>query len=455
MQIGIAIGIGTGGHIASEPALSGASFAQLGTTYGNDGSPDQITWPAVRGAFLIDSHDKYAQYIQRYNGNTRKCAFVRSNDAGASWADDEPAAGGEGFLLRGSAVYDAGRDVIHRLVLTTNPGDGGIIYRQDAITRDGSGNITDITRTVSNATGMDNAASSYEFPTLIMPDANTLVAAWTASTGSGGEIRACKCDLSGSSTAGGTESNWVHLGLNSTTTIGGAPNVGSYTIIFTQGGAALTYFALKLLASGDLGWLYHSGPSPGQYRWRRSVKNAAVTWNSLSTPVAVSSVQRAGTDAGYGTGVGEGPKAQLIGQLTEDASGNVYGFLATWKDNTNGDTSSVVKVSSAEAVTLLDLYSAGGKHSYAPTGDAAYDSGSGRVVASYINTTNQYAYLALVNPATMATTFGPSLAFNSAPVDIPVIVSPRQGGKVLLSFRDTVNSPTPPYTAWFGTLTWS
>src|SRR5262245_9531124 len=194
------------------PGQVGApSFGDIGTTFANDLSPDGMTWDAVGGAFIIDSFGKYIQYIQRYNSNTRLCYFIFSNNKGASWSDNTGVSGGEQFLVRGSMVYDSGRDCFHGLIVTTNPGDGGIIYRRYTITRDGSNNITSIARGAPSLS-MDAAGTGYEFPTIFMSDANTLVAAWAARTGTGGEIRAVKCDITSNQDAGGTASNWVHIG---------------------------------------------------------------------------------------------------------------------------------------------------------------------------------------------------------------------------------------------------
>ena len=43
------------------------------------------------------------------------------------------------------------------------------------------------------------------------------------------------------------------------------------------------------------------------------------------------------------------------------------------------------------------------------------------------------------------------------PVDIPLLASQSRYGsppKLLMVFRDTTNTPQPPYHGWAGTLTW-
>lgn len=424
--------------------LASPSFAVLGTTFANDMSPDGMTWDAVVGAFVVDAFGKYIQYIQRYNANTRLCYFVVSNDDGATWADNGGIGGGEGFLVRGSSVYDAGRDCFHGLIVTTNAGDGGIIYRRYSITRDGSNNITSIARVAGVSVSLDSDGTAYEFPTILMSDADTLIAAWTVRTGSGGEIRACKCDISGDDDAGGTASNWVHLGLSSTTTIGGAPHVGSYTVIYSQASAVFTYFSLIEMASGDLGWLYHSGAVPGQWRWRRSVRSAANTWDSLSNPVAISNMQVAGTDTGYSL------KVQLASKLVEDGNGNMYVAAPVWLSDVAGDTVRLFKVTSADEVSVLTIYSAGAAHSYAPTCGLAYDAVSGRLVVAYIKTTTSAAYVQLISTA-LAVAQAEALAYDANPVDIPLVVFARNNGRCGMAFR---RQGSPPQPGYFGTMVW-
>jgi hypothetical protein len=424
--------------------LSNPSFAAMNTAFTNDLSADGMTWDAVQGAFVIDSFGTYIQYIQRYNSGTKLCYFVFSNDRGATWQDNAGVVGGEGFLTRGSIVYDATRDCLHGLIVTENPGDGGIIYRRYSITRDGANNITGIARVGGVSLSMDDASQGDDFPTLIMTDTNTLLAAWTARTALGGEIRCCKCDISGDANAGGTDTNWVHIGFSSTTTIGSAPTVGSYSIVFSQATANFTYFALTLMASGDLGFAYHNGASPGQYRWRRAVRSAANTWGSLATAVAISSVQPSGTDTGYAL------KRQLISELVE-AGGVVFVCAPVWLNNTAGDTVRLFAISAADVVSAVTVYSAGGPHSYAPTCALAYDSVSGRLVVTYLQTATD-AILLQAFDAALTQQQGETLVENSVPCDIPLIVFARDNGALGIAFREQGSPPQPGY---FGTMVWS
>jgi hypothetical protein len=327
------------------------------------------------------------------------------------------------------------------------PSVGGVIYRRYSITRDGSNNITSIARVGGVSVVLDDAGGNdsnvLEFPTIIMPDGNTVLASWTIATAApGGEIRCAKVDITSNADAGGTASNWVHIGVNSTTTLGIAPEVASYTIPFTQTSAKVpTYFAVWQLASGDLRWVYHNGGAPGLYATKRSIKNAAVTWNSFGSPVTITNVQRAGTDTGYSL------KGQLISQQSESA-GVVFVGLATWKSNAAGDTWGVYALAADDSVaTSADVYSAGGAHSYAPTGDCAYDSTANRIIVTYDQTTTVDGYIGLLNPADLSTAQAFTAFESSADVDIPVIGSTRVGGEALIIYRVAGSPPQIGKTA--------
>lgn len=432
------------GSLNSNPTLASPSMAAMNTTFTNDLSADGMTWDAVNGSFEVDQYGCYAQYIQRYNGGTKLCYFVYSNDKGVTWVDNAGVVGGEGFLLRGRIRYDAVRDCFHGLIVTENPGDGGIIYRRYSITRNGSNQITSIARVGGVSLSMDDASQGNEFPTLIMTDANTLVAAWTARTALGGEIRCCKCDISGDANAGGTAANWVNIGVNSTTTIGSAPAVGSYTIPFTQGSAVFTYFALIQMTSGDLGWFYHSGAVPGQFRWRRSVRSAANVWNSFATAVVVSNVQVAGTDTGYTL------KNQLIGELVQIGA-VVYAAAPVWLSNAAGDTVRLFRIAADDSATAATVYSAGGAHSYAPTCGLAYDATSARLIVSYLKTTSSFPALQTFD-ATMAQQQAETAIESTVICDIPLLVFARDNGKLGIAFRKQGSPPQPGY---FATMVWS
>ena len=78
-----------------------------------------------------------------------------------------------------------------------------------------------------------------------------------------------------------------------------------------------------------------------------------------------------------------------------------------------------------------------------------------KAVVAYIKTQTQHIFVRLYD-GTQAST--PEIeAFGAAPVDIPLLASQSRYGsppKLLMVFRDTINTPQPPYHGWAGTLTW-
>jgi len=430
----------------SEPALGDATVTAFDTTVTNDLSPDGFTWAAVRGAFVEDAFGKLVIYAQRYNANTRQCYFVISNDRGATWVDNAGISGGEGFLIRGDIAYDAARDCLHSLIVTANPQDGGIIYRRYSITRDEDDAITSIARVSGVSVVLDDAGADngngLDFPTILMPDADTLLAAWAIRTATGGEIRCAVCDLASDDDAGGDAGNWTHIGIDSTTTIGAAPAVDSYTIPFTQAATAIPYFSVLHLASGDLRLVLSNG-STNAYVTMRAVSDAPAHWDSLSTPVTLSAQRRAGTDAGYEF------KEQLISQLTEDAGGTCYVGLATWKDDTDGDTWGVYAIAADDSLSAsVDAFSAGGAHPYAPTGDVAYDATADRLVVTYDGGAIDGTIGLLNTDLTEAQAYA---QFTAHEVDIPVIATTRLDDQVLVIWRVKGN---PPQDGEYALIPW-
>jgi hypothetical protein len=447
MQIGLGLAITNNVTAAREPSLSSPSFALRNTTVTNDETSDGENWAQAGdlGPIIIGlPEDDLVTYTQRNNGGSKSNYFVISVNGGLTWFDNTGISGGEAFLERGTIAYDATRDCFHGLLITTNPGDGGVIYRRYSITRDGSNNITSIARVAGVSVVLDGTpseATQYQHP-IIQVISNTLVASWNARNASKNEIRAVRCNIGSDADAGGTASNWVHLGVNSATTISQSPQTASYTALVANATGGISHHAIYHKSNGDLQIIYHDGDTPGQWRMRRAVWGGS-SWTSLSTDTLVSNVRRAGAGTGYNL------KGQLLSKIVVDGAGNLYVGLATWKDDTSGDTWGYARIDSSDVVTLVDVYSAGGSHSYAPAGDLEYDSTADRLIASYIKTSTQHAYVRLYNGITAAA--AEVLAFNGDTVDIPLIRS-RLNGKLLMLFREATG--TAPFAGYFGTLTW-
>ncbi len=97
--------------------------------------------------------------------------------------------------------------------------------------------------------------------------------------------------------------------------------------------------------------------------------------------------------------------------------------------------------------TSVDVYSAGGAHSYAPTGDCAYDSTANRLVVTYDQTVTVSGFIGLLNPADLSITQAFAAFESAADVDIPVIGSTRIGGNVLIVYRVAGSPPQIGKTA--------
>jgi hypothetical protein len=128
-----------------------------------------------------------------------------------------------------------------------------------------------------------------------------------------------------------------------------------------------------------------------------------------------------------------------------------YGF-ATWKDDKSGDTWSFVYVDKNDNLSpVTDVYSSGGPHSFAPTGDITIDNQTGLLVTSYLKTAGGGTFLQAfngTNPVGSETAL-----FTTGEADIPLL---WQGGrygaagspKLLAMFRDTER----PYHGYFATI---
>jgi hypothetical protein len=184
-------------------------------------------------------------------------------------------------------------------------------------------------------------------------------------------------------------------------------------------------------------------------RWNAASQN----WSDgLSDPLVISPLVRSGSDTGYTL------KSQLGSRPVEDASRDlVYFGFASWKDDSAGDTWSFAAVDAAhddQVAQLVDVYSAGGAHSYAPGGDLAFDDASGLLVVAHITTGAQAAIVRLYDRGQVRQEIE---AFRQAPVDLPLLASQTRVGapaRLLMVFRDTINTPDPPYHGWAGALLW-
>lgn len=441
---------------SGEPSLANPMFAAMDTTFTNDLSADGFSWANAR----VLAEDQYGNLIalcQRYNSSTGQNNFVYSNDGGATRTD---AGLTEGFIERGCAALDRTNGVLHVLWKAVDPTDG-MIYRRYTLGYTSTA-ISSITKDAGVNLQMDfqNAGTmSYAHPLLLhINDGGSdgtygkLLAVWGArNAGVGNEIRASMCVLGAVADRGKTAGNWAAPVTADTTGITQSPAV-AYTKVVANTNGAIPYPSIgrKTLGTNanDIYCAYHDGgnASAGAWRFRRlRWASGSNNWSTgLSTATLITAVQRAGTDTGYNL------KAQLGSFVVEDTLNNRMAFgLATWKSNVLGDTWGYALIDSADGVTLVDSYSANGAHSYAPTGDVAYDAVTDRIAVSYIKTSTSFAYVQLYDGSVAAGDEVP--AYSDDPVDIPLLY-PRYQDTLLMLFRV---QGSPPQAGVFGALDWS
>ena len=455
--------------VAPATGLASPSFAPIGTAAGDDLSQDGHSWSQA-DPILIDRYGHLIVPLQRYNDVDKRNLFVFSNDGGASWTDNT-AAEPEGFIERGTATYDAANDVIHMLWIGQSSAEG-VFYRRYTPVRDAEHRIAGIERTPDISLPLDREEGDpigFQHPLLLhvadegLGTYGAILAIWGArgyGEQPGNEIRASMCVMAENPTACGSAAAWKAPVVLDTTSIGGQPLV-AYSALLSNRTADIAYpSALRKSAgtnAGDVYLFYHNGGTFGEGQWalRRMVWSAeAADWSAgLTEPRTIAPQQRAGSDAGYAL------KQQLGSKPVEDPRGDrVYFAFASWKSDAEGDTWSFVAVDAAAGdlpSPIVDVYSAGGPHSYAPTGDISFDAVSGRLIVSYITTGEQRAELRLYEGLDPAD--DPVTAFDAAPADIPLLASRARYGepaRLLVLLRDTTGTPEPPYRAWFGGLAW-
>ncbi len=447
------------------PRLGGSSFATQNTSVTNDLSPDGYSWAHAR-PLLIDKYGNQIALAQRQNSADKYHCFVFANSDGI-WADSSLK---ERSLERGMAAYDSVNDVLHVLWKAISATDG-IIYRRYIIPRNQSNAINDITKDASINLQLDRQTTGmmqYEHPNLIwladpaFGSYGALVAAWSArnigASGRGNEVRAAQCILGTTADTGRLAMAWAPLSAHATTTIGNLPQV-AYTALEANTGPTVIYpsLARKRVGThaGDLCLFYHDGNlldgAGGKWRfrriqWDRSTNN----WQRGLTPsVIVAPMIEGGTDRGYTL------KNQLGTTIVEDErTDHVFVGFAAWR-GFRGDTWAFAQIDASDVVTLVEAYNAGGSHSYAPTGDIAFDSRHQRLIVAYCTTGSQQIRVRLYDGTKSVQE--EVVAFDGQPADIPLLA---EGGSIDMPertpilTRDTVNTPTPSYRGWYGTLQW-
>ncbi len=436
--------------------FSEGTYSGIGTADGADGSNDAINFSQGR-VWTVDQYGKYIWVTQIRSGESH---WAWSNDSGANWSQG---AESYSFLTRASVAYDSINDKLHVIWTATNASDG-IIYRRYGITRDGSHNITAISREDSGNINLQldtSASRSLEQAVAYwFNDGSTngvLVAVWSKNGGSLNEVRASMRKLS-LSAADGIAGNWVSLDGSADTFATDPPAVSADKVYTTSSGNN----AVGALVRGGTGvhkddfYVFVATSAIDQIRaYRASWKSSSGDWSNGWT--SIGQVGAMDTTSGYNL------KHQLITKPVLDSTNDrLYIGWARWKDGTNGDTVSIAYLNSADSVSsTMDIYSALGTHSYAPTLDIAYDSTMDSLYVAYIQSTTNGDNGSIDYKTFDGSSLSTATRFYTSPggaggadgsADIPILYESRQSGKLLFAFR--VNGALPPTAGDKHTVKW-
>ena len=453
------------GAVAAQ-TLAAPTLAQMTTAAETKrGDADMITWAAARPV-LVDQYGKIVVWIQYFDqgSSTKYHIPVVSNDAGATWTAPTRTGFanslGEILMIRGGYAYVAAGDQMAMTCAFTQV-DAGVYVRFYAFTRDGSNNITGVTRSRQMQLEIGVAGMSFESPGAVMAGTKLLLT-WgalnPATVTTKAVIRATSVVPAGSA-ADATATNYLApLNENAGSGVTSDPLSSSfiasfkYSILAEGAANALPYCALDVLASGDLAFVTALGGGQGTvYENRAQWSGANSDWRTgLKTALA--------NDAGHQTVTALGAsgyalKNQLY-RLVEGPAGTIGVIGPVWNGSADVVQLRTVTVGGTDSVSgATDVYSAGGAHSYAPTCDLNWHAGAQRFVASYIKTTTQNSFFKTYTSA-LAAGQGET-ALHATAVDIPY-VGPLVGGKTFFVDRDTTTRTLPDkFYSYAGLGTWS
>jgi hypothetical protein len=443
-----------------EALLTQPRFAAQRTTTTRQLSADGYSW-AQAWPIQVDQYGNLWTIAQAHG---REHHFVYSNDRGQTWDDSVLAVAG---FRRGTIAYDPRHSRVHMLWVSQNA-EEGVVYARYTIVHDRQKRISGF-KAAGNSVSLDrqiDGRMSYEYPVLFWLDDSqfgpdgALLAIWSARNDAGthaaSEVRAAMRVLDSGADPTALDT-WQPPLTRDRSSIGNPAQVRTSTLFTNRNAGSLGVAALRKQHGLQRGDLYLFAGDVRGWRFRRATWDAAAgRWRELTPSLLLSPMARAGTDHGYSN------KFELASKPVEDsATDRVYIAFPTWKNDEAGDTWSFLFLDAADAPSrLVDVYSAGGPHSFAPTGDIVFDPVTARLIVSYIQSDpgKEYAWIAAYDGITQ--TQPPTLIFDAAPVDIPLLwqgVRYRtDNGDVLpVLFRDAINTPNPPYHGYFGTIAWS
>ncbi len=436
-----------------QPAYADGTYAGIGTADAADGGPDAINFSQGR----VWTIDKYGKYIWMTEDRGTNHHWAWSNDNGANWTQGSES---YGFLDRGSIAYDSVNDILHVIwVAQDSSSGGGVIYRRYSITRDGSNNITSIQRVDTGVNLQldytDASATTEEPVALWVNDGSTygeLIAVWAKNgmTSSRGEVRASMRKLSNTN-ADGTGSNWVAIDGSAATFSVDAPQIPADKIYSSTSTTVVPAAIVRGGTGAKKNDIYifvavSASSNSNLYSYRGAWNSSSTDWsNGIQSPVTVGSINN---QAG-----GYNQKQQLVTRPVLDSTNDrLYVGWARWKDNSSGDTWSFAYLDSSDTPSAtFDAYSANGTHSYAPTGDIAFDATTGYIYTSYVESTTNGTNGSIDYKTFDGTTLGSQTRFytNSSGsagadggADIPIMYDNRQNSRMLFAFR--INGSLPP-----------
>lgn len=467
-----------GGAVAAT-TLAAPTMTQMTTAaQTKEGDADMITWPAAR-PLVVDEFGKLILWIQYFNNanSTKYHVPVVSNDNGATWVLPTLSGFNDNTLgdivnIRGADCYDPTTHLMHRIIALTQA-DGGVYYRQYSFTRDGSNNITGITRTRQMNLEIGVGTMSFESPHALMAGTK-LIAGWSAynsATAVKSVVRAaCLVPVGGAADV--ANATWTAplnenagSGVTSDPLSSSFPAGQKYSILAQSAGNAQAHAALAVLANGNLGIAAAMGGTggsggSGSFYWNQAVWSGANSdWRTgLETALAsdtgrltLSAMNRSGSG-------GDALKNQRLTKVCQASGSQVAVGFAAWNGVTDGDVVYVALIdptAGASGLTsLTQVYVVGGAHSYAATCDLGWDATAGRFVATYIKTTTKQSYFKTYTAA-MAAGQGETQV-HATDVDEPYVHQARVNGKTYFYDRRTTAGTLPDkYSSYAGASAWS
>lgn len=413
--------------VSSFTTFANPSFAQIDTTTSDDLSADGFTW-AQAFPIVFDEFDNVIIDGQRYQSGNQRNGFIFKNN-GDAWADNTAINDLSGFgeiLTRRSFVYDQTNQLLHGYLYFNAD---VVVYRRYTISRSGN-DISAInwTRGVDPNLVFSATVTSYAHPIALLYGTQIIVLV-SISSASAAQIIAVRANANNTDAL----TDFTNIGFNSTDALHPFLTASYSTIVNNAATGDLDPAAL-ILNDGTLLVAYCRS---GVYRFKRVSYNGTA-WDTLGSEKTICNVQVAGTDTGYSL------KRQLISKPVQIGS-DVYVGIAVWKSNVLGDTVRIAKIASDDTVTFLDIYSANGAHSYAPTLDIAYL--NNKLVATYLETTTEDTYGVVIGSD--FTVLSTTKLVDTVPSDIPLIASESLDGKMLVIFRRQGSQPQPGY---YGTV---